>query len=240
MERKIVQFWCKLAFQYQCNFFLELSFHLYPDYLHLPLSTFHILLISVEYHHFPLKTRSHSNWPHEFGLRWLMLVRLYAISQHHNWGEILTAHFAHSLTQHFLNRRTMEMIWNWRKDWSGMMRYVSHSQTQCHKQWWKPVRSSGRLSLRNWEALACLRDRQRRRKKSVLTHIEIRTSFLLTTFFVVAFYNLCKILTWSHVSFPLFLVFWNYIFFRQLWRRRFDVFCNSWMPIKYQSRPNIS
>ena len=104
MERKIVQFWCKLAFQYQCNFFLELSFHLYPDYLHLPLSTFHILLISVEYHHFPLKTRSHSNWPHEFGLRWLMLVRLYAISQHHNWGEILTARFAYSLTEYLLLR----------------------------------------------------------------------------------------------------------------------------------------
>jgi len=51
------------------------------------------------------------------------------------------------------------------------------------------VRSSDRRSLRNREALACLCDRQRRWKKSVLNHIEIRTSFLLTTFFVVAFYN---------------------------------------------------
>jgi len=35
MERKNVQLWCKLAFHHQCNVFLELSFHLYPDYLHL-------------------------------------------------------------------------------------------------------------------------------------------------------------------------------------------------------------
>jgi len=134
----------------------------------LPLCTFHILRICDEYHHFPLTRRSHSNWPHEFGLRWLMLVRLYVISQHHNWGEMLTARFAYSLIQHFLNRRTIEIIWNWRKDWSGTMRYISHSQTKCHKQWWKPVRSSGRRSLRNSEALACLCGRQRRRKKSVL------------------------------------------------------------------------
>jgi len=153
---------------------------------------------------------------------------------------ILTARFAYSLTQHFLNRRTIEIIWNWRNDWSGTMRYIIHSQIQCHKQWWKSVRSSGRRSFRNSEALACLCDRQRRRKKSVLNQIEIRSYFLLTTFFVIAFYNLCKILTWSHVSFPTFLVFWNYIFFRQVWCGRFDVFCNSWMPIKYQPRPNIS
>ena len=38
----------------------------------LPLCTFHILRICDDYHHFPLTTRSHSNWPYEFGLRWLM------------------------------------------------------------------------------------------------------------------------------------------------------------------------
>jgi len=81
----------------------------------LPLRTFHILRICDDYHHFLLTTRSHSNWPHEFGLRWLMLVCLYVISQHHNWDEILTARFAYSLTQHFLHRSTIEIIWNWRK-----------------------------------------------------------------------------------------------------------------------------
>jgi len=66
--------------------------------------TFHVLHICDGYHHFPLTTRSHSNWPHEFRLRWLMLVRLYVISQHHNWGEILTARFAYSLTEYLLLR----------------------------------------------------------------------------------------------------------------------------------------
>ena len=176
MERKNVQFWCKPAFHYQCNFFSwiiislisRLTSSCHFALFTLPLCTFHILRICDDYHHFPLTTRSHSDWPHEFGLRWLMLIRLYLISQQHNWGEILTARFAYSLTQNVLNRRTIEIIWNWRKDWSGTMRYISHSQTQCHKQWWKPVRSSGRQSLRNSEALACLCDRQRRRKKSVL------------------------------------------------------------------------
>ena len=168
----------------------------------LSLCTFHILRICDGYHHFPLTTHSRSIWPHEFGVRWLMLVRLYVVS-HHNWGEILTVRFAYSLTQHILNRRTVEIIWNWRKDWSGTMRYIIHSQTRCHKQWWKSVRSCGRRSFRNSEALACLCDRQRTRKKSVLNQIEIRISFLLTTFFIVIFHNRCKILTRSHVSFPL-------------------------------------
>ena len=35
MEKKNIQLWCKLPFHYQYNFFLELSFHLYPDPLHL-------------------------------------------------------------------------------------------------------------------------------------------------------------------------------------------------------------
>ena len=44
MERKNVQLWCKLAFHYQCNFFLELSFHLYADYYH---------LATLHFSHFP-------------------------------------------------------------------------------------------------------------------------------------------------------------------------------------------
>jgi len=34
-ESKNVQLWCGLAFHCQCNFFLEMSFHWYADYLHL-------------------------------------------------------------------------------------------------------------------------------------------------------------------------------------------------------------
>jgi len=60
MERKNVQLWCKVAFHYQCNFFLELSFHTYMQIIFiLPLCTFHILRICDDYHHFPLMTRSH-------------------------------------------------------------------------------------------------------------------------------------------------------------------------------------
>jgi len=72
-----------------------------------------------------------------------------------------------------MNGSVMNVVWFewpviWRKDWSGTMRYVIHSQTQCNKRWWKSVRSSDRRSFRNSEARACLCDRQRRRKKSVL------------------------------------------------------------------------
>jgi len=49
MEMKNVQLWCKLAFHYQCNFFLELSFHCIQIIFILPLCTFHILRIGDDY-----------------------------------------------------------------------------------------------------------------------------------------------------------------------------------------------